>query len=89
MEIKTTPRIPQNELELLEIQAKEIEMLVKGVVTIMKERGVQNPEEELVKILAERSKIDATLNPDLTGSRIAGEAAAAEAAAKEPPPTGF
>lgn len=76
MKISTTPRVPQNDLELLEIQAKEIEMLVKRVVTIMKERGVQNPEEELAAVLAERSNIDATFNPDLTGSRIAAEAEA-------------
>jgi hypothetical protein len=74
LQIEATPRVPQNELEQLEIQAKEIEMLVKSVVTVMQERGVPNPKEALAEILAERTQIDDTFNPDLTGSRIAREA---------------
>jgi SPP1 family phage portal protein len=80
LEVTATPRIPQNELEQLEIQAKEIEMLVKSIVTVMKERGVQDPTTELASILAERVQIDSSLNLDITGQRIVSEAGGEEGA---------
>ncbi len=75
VEVTITPRVPQNELEQLEIQAREIELMVKRVVTVMKERGVADPEEELAAWLAERGQIDSSLNPDVFGAAIESEAA--------------
>ncbi len=74
VEITMTPRIPQNELEQLEIQAREIQMLVKKTVDIMKERGVKDPEAYLAEVLAERGQIDEAENPDIFGKELEQEA---------------
>jgi hypothetical protein len=74
LEVQTTPRIPQNELEQLEIQAKKIEMLVVKVVSVMQELGVEEPEEELMAILEERKMIDNALSADIYADVIDKEA---------------
>jgi hypothetical protein len=74
LEINLIPRVPQNELEQLEIQAKKIEMLTRGIVDTMKEMGIKDPEEEFAKNLVERAQVEAVTSPDFIGQRIASEA---------------
>ncbi len=74
VEITMTPRVPQNELEELEKQARQIEMLVKKTVDVMKERGVKDPEAYLAEVLAERAEIDKAENPDIFGRELEREA---------------
>jgi hypothetical protein len=78
LKLTANPRVPQNELEQLEIQATKINMLVKKTVDVMKEMGIKNPEEYLAEVLTERAQIDKAMNPDYTYSRIEGEANAGD-----------
>ncbi len=64
LQVIATPRIPQNELEQLEIQAKKIEMLVIKIVDILKDMGIEEPEKYFAEVLAEKVQIDTALTPD-------------------------
>jgi hypothetical protein len=74
LEVNAVPRVPQNEMEELEKQAKRIEMLVAKVVTVLQEQGIEDPEEYLAEVLTERRQIEDALNPDIYGAAIEQEA---------------
>jgi len=64
IEIITHNPLPQNELENVQIHVAKIEAGLEAVTTAMNELGIENPEEEIAKILAEKIEFDKKLNID-------------------------
>ena len=78
LDVLITPRVPQNELEQLEMDAKRIDMLVVKIVDVMQKMGIEKPEEYLAELLAERSETDKVLAGDIYGKAIEQEANAGQ-----------
>jgi len=64
IEIIIHDTLPQNELEQLQIITAKLADGLISVITAMNEIGIEDPEAEIVKILAERLQYDKTLNID-------------------------
>jgi len=56
--------LPQNELEAIEIATQKLAAGLSSVETEMNALGIEDPEEEIKKIIAEKMKFDKALNLD-------------------------
>ncbi len=64
IEIITHNPLPQNELENVQIHVAKIEAGLEAITTAMNDLQIENPEEEIAKIIAEKLEFDKKLNID-------------------------
>lgn len=64
IEIITHLPMPQNELEEMEVISAKIANGLISITDAMNEIGIENPEEEIAKILAEKLQFDKVMNTD-------------------------
>lgn len=61
IEVKTQMPIPENESELVDMEAKKIALMLQSIKGAMDDLGVENPEQRLAEILAEKATINEAL----------------------------
>ncbi len=64
IEIITHNPLPQNELENVQIHVAKIEAGLEAVTTAMNDLQIENPKEEIAKIISEKLEFDKALNID-------------------------
>lgn len=64
VEVKTSMPIPENEAEIVDLETKKVALYLESIKGAMDALGVENPEQKLAEILAEK----ATLNEALGGT---------------------
>lgn len=66
VEIKTSMPLPENEIELIEKETKKVALMLESIKGAMDALGIENPEQKLAEILAEKITIQEALggNPD-------------------------
>ncbi len=69
VEIKTQMPIPENEVELIDRETKKVAVMLESLKGAMDALGVENPEQKLAEILAEKATISEALGgvPDAPG----------------------
>jgi len=69
IEIITHIPMPSNELEAVQIATQKLAAGLSSVETEMNKLGIENPEEEIAKILAEKMQYDKTLSSDTRNNK--------------------
>jgi len=77
VEVKTSMPIPENEAELVELETKKVVTYLQSIKGAMDSLGVENPEQKLAEILAEKATISEALGgvpdePDAGGGDDGG-----------------
>lgn len=76
VEIATTMPIPENETEVVDRETKKVALLLQSIKGAMDELGIENPEQKLAEILAEKKILQEVLGGLMDEPEAGGDSSA-------------